>query len=50
MITIWSHPLLALQHIESFQNNQPIEILGVKIDSDGVWLICTDDFVIWQGQ
>ena len=27
---------LALQHIESFQNNQPIEILGVKIDSDGV--------------
>ena len=27
---------LALQHIESFQNNQPIEILGVKIDSEGV--------------
>ena len=27
---------LALQHIESFQNNQPIEILGVKIDAEGV--------------
>jgi len=27
---------LALQHIQSFQNNEHIEILGVKIDAEGV--------------
>jgi len=27
---------LALRHIEAFQNNQLIEILGVKIDAEGV--------------